>query len=94
MKTRMQRLIELADRLDSNIMGNLEHWKAHSGQSVVNQIKDDLAMTMACYNEADPTFQEHYLAGKNYSQAHVMYAITGDDDWLPDQRVEPLLDWR
>lgn len=89
MKTRTQRLTTLADRLDATRASNRMEWAHLTCTSIVQQVKDDLDMDFACFREADPPMEEHYLAGLNFHRGKVMYAITGDEDWLPVERCDP-----
>lgn len=90
MKTRTQRLTELAERMDANASDNRIQWGLQHGTgSVVKEVMEDIELHLAVFGECDPPEQEHYLAGPNFDRGLVMYCITGDDNWLPDHRCDP-----
>ena len=87
MKTRTQRLTELADRQDAARSENLITWayRIMEGQtSIVKEVTEDIELALECFGEVDPTDQVHYLAGPNFDRGLVMYAITGDFHYLPE----------
>ena len=86
MKTRTQRLTSLADQMEANIMHNLVEYRSYSGESIAQQVSNDIDMFLAMAGEADPICEEHYFAGPNYNKALVMYCATGDHGWLPEAR--------
>lgn len=92
MKTRTQRLTQLADRLDASRSDCLITWvhTVMKGQtSVAKEVMEDIDLQLEAYGEADPPGQAHYLAGYNFDRNLVMYHITGDSDWLPDHFERP-----
>lgn len=89
MKTRTQRLTTLADRMEANSAFNRMDWKRVAGESIVAQVKHDIDFSLHYTGEVDSPQEENYLAGPNFNRPLVMYCITGDHDWLPDDRVDP-----
>ena len=92
MKTRTQRLTELAEHLDAARSECLITWAytVMKGQTnIVKEVTEDIELSLECFGEVDPPDQIHYLAGPNFDRNLVMYAITGDHDYLPDNRVDP-----